>query len=193
MPCYYSLKTVIDADPDLPPAEAVMMADPAPTPVTIPDELTVATVGAELDHVGEVFTTLPCPFSTVADSWVVAPTSTVAELGETDTVLMASSGSGPRSGPTPLSPPPQAARPRGRDRKRILRTTSHTSSFAAGGMRLGDRLGVITSSGNHDPNAKLHDLPSQPSRESASPVPVDYSTITRFTVSLQNGTSHSPA
>jgi len=41
----------MDDDPDLPEDVAVTVADPAPTPLTTPLELTVATAVLPLDHV----------------------------------------------------------------------------------------------------------------------------------------------
>ena len=61
--------------PDLPPASAVIVTGPSPTPVTSPDEDTVATAVLLLDH-ATPRTPIARPFlsSTVAESWSVCPT-----------------------------------------------------------------------------------------------------------------------
>jgi hypothetical protein len=88
-----------------------MVAIPSATPVTRPDEFTVAVATAELDQVTVAVTGSPAAFRGVATKAVVAPMSTVADGGATMTVATVVSG----PGPTPFSPPhdvaTRAARP----------------------------------------------------------------------------------
>jgi hypothetical protein len=58
--------TVIVNVPDLPPADAVMIAVPAFKPLMSPDDETPATVGALLDHVTVVLSFAPLGSRTVA-------------------------------------------------------------------------------------------------------------------------------
>jgi len=72
---------------------AVIVADPAPTPVTTPLELTVATAVLPLDHVIVwPVITLPWASFTVAVSEVVAPTAIDAVPGVTVTVVTTGGG-----------------------------------------------------------------------------------------------------
>ena len=59
---------VTEAVPVCPPAEALTVVDPTPTPVTRPEELTLATAGAVLDHVTVELIASPRPLRTVAES-----------------------------------------------------------------------------------------------------------------------------
>lgn len=76
--------TVIEDVPDLPPAEARMVVDPAATPVTNPPEETVATAVFDDVHVNVVAD--PGGLA-VAVSCAVAPAATVALDGATATDL----------------------------------------------------------------------------------------------------------
>ena len=91
--------TVTVASPLSPPAEAVMLATPSATPVTRPDPVTAATVGAEVVQDTVALTTSFRPFRTVARSWVVEAMSTDVGFGETLTLATASDGSGPAGPP----------------------------------------------------------------------------------------------
>jgi len=73
-------ETVIDEVPDLPPADALIVATPAATPVTIPDE-TVAT--ALFDELHMMVVADPGGFA-VAVSRTVVPAATVALEGDTE-------------------------------------------------------------------------------------------------------------
>jgi len=77
---------VIAAEPLFPSLVAVIVADPAVTPVTNPAGDTVATLGALLDHVTlRPVSTLPAESLVTAVSCSVDPTFTVPEDGETVT------------------------------------------------------------------------------------------------------------
>src|SRR3954465_12669192 len=87
--------TVIAAVADLPAHDAVMVADPAATPVTTPPELTVATAASLVDQV------MVCPFIkfpsaslTVACRFAVAPTPIEIDGGVTVTVVTVGGGGG---------------------------------------------------------------------------------------------------
>lgn len=82
--------TVTVKDPDLPPADAVMIAVPAFSPLMSPDDETPATVGALLDHVTVVLSFAPLGSRTVAVACSVCPTVTLA-LGAV-TVTLATVG-----------------------------------------------------------------------------------------------------
>jgi len=73
--------TVIDELPDLPPADALIVATPAATPVTSPDVETVATALFDERHVKVVAD--PGGFA-VAVSRTVVPAVTVALEGDTE-------------------------------------------------------------------------------------------------------------
>ena len=73
--------TVIDDVPDLPPADALIVAEPAATPVTSPLDETVAAAVFDEAHVNVVAE--PGGLA-VAVSCTVAPAETVALDGETD-------------------------------------------------------------------------------------------------------------
>ena len=73
--------TVIDDSPDLPPADALIVATPAATPVTSPDVETVATALFDELHVKVVAD--PGGFA-VAVSRTVVPATTVALEGDTE-------------------------------------------------------------------------------------------------------------
>jgi hypothetical protein len=75
---------VIDEIPDFPPADALIVAAPAATPVTSPLDETVATAVFVEAHVNDA--AVPGGLA-VAVSWTVAPGATVALEGETDTDL----------------------------------------------------------------------------------------------------------
>lgn len=79
--------TVIDDEPVCPPAVAEIVALPGATPVTTPDDDTVATEVLLDDHVNVTpLITFPFAFRAVAVRFVVQATFTVAEDGETVTV-----------------------------------------------------------------------------------------------------------
>jgi hypothetical protein len=99
------------AVPFRPPAEAVIVTDPSSTAVTNPDDDTVALVSLSLTQDTAADTTSLRPFRTVACSCCVAPMSTVADVGETVTLAIASSG----SGSVPPSPPHAARVSRAKD------------------------------------------------------------------------------
>jgi hypothetical protein len=87
--------TVILDVPVFPEDVAVIVADPAATPVTTPLELTVAAEALPVDHVTVCpVMTFPCASRTVAESGVVAPTPIDAEVGETVTVVTTGLGGG---------------------------------------------------------------------------------------------------
>jgi hypothetical protein len=76
--------TVTLAAPDLLSLVAVIVAEPAATPVTTPNDETVATEGAELDHVtARSVTTAPVESLTRAVACVVVPTWTDEAASET--------------------------------------------------------------------------------------------------------------
>jgi hypothetical protein len=80
--------TVIEAVPDFPETAAVMVAEPALTPLTTPLELTVAALALLVDQVTVCpVITLPSWSLTVAAKVVLAPTAIAAEDGETVTVV----------------------------------------------------------------------------------------------------------
>jgi hypothetical protein len=79
--------TVTVADPLFPSLVAVMTADPAATPVTNPDDETVATVPAEvLQVVTRPVRGCPVALMGVAVSWTVWPTVTLGAVGLTTTL-----------------------------------------------------------------------------------------------------------
>jgi hypothetical protein len=79
--------TVRDDDPDFPSLVAVIVAEPAATPVTSPALETVATAVLLDPHVTtRSVTTVPFKSLTVAESCVVRPETTLAVAGETVTV-----------------------------------------------------------------------------------------------------------
>ena len=75
------VETVIDELPDLPPADALIVATPAATPVTSPDVETVATALFDELHLKVVAD--PGGFA-VAVSGTVVPAATVALEGDTE-------------------------------------------------------------------------------------------------------------
>src|SRR5881396_401991 len=78
--------TVMAAVPLCPSLVAVIVAEPATTPVTSPLELTVTTAVLLLDHViVRPDSALPFASFGVAVSWTVLPAGTLAELGLTVT------------------------------------------------------------------------------------------------------------
>jgi hypothetical protein len=80
--------TVISDVPVTPELLAVIVAEPAATPVTMPLELTVAAAVLLFDHVTVCpVITLPFWSLTVACNGVVAPTATDVDAGETVTVV----------------------------------------------------------------------------------------------------------
>src|SRR6266851_4330886 len=82
-----TLVTVTVAVPDLPSLVAVIVADPAATPVTNPLALTVATAGALLDQVTtRPLSVAPAASLVTAESCSVAPTSRPAGAGLTVTL-----------------------------------------------------------------------------------------------------------
>lgn len=83
--------------PVLPSERAEIVADPGATPVTRPEELTVAMVVLDDDHATVRFeSTFPDPSRVVAESWAVCPT-TMSPCGvETSTVATAG---GPEESP----------------------------------------------------------------------------------------------
>ncbi len=90
-----------------------MLATPSATPVTRPDPLTVATLGADVVQDTVALTTSFRPFLTEAWSWVVEAMSTDVGCGETRTLSMASDESGP------AGPPQAVAHPRPRSTKHL--------------------------------------------------------------------------
>src|SRR5207247_9762829 len=112
----------MDEVPLLPSLVAVIVADPAATPVTSPLAETVATAGALLDQVTiRPVSTLPAESFVVAVSCTVAPAMRLFDAGDTVTVatgsrstvtaaaplfpsLAAALGAGPGATPEP-SPP----------------------------------------------------------------------------------------
>ncbi len=82
--------TVIVAVPLLPPAFAVIVADPRAIAVTRPEPETVATPGLSLNHVTcRKNTRFPCPSASAAASWAAVPGNSVAVDGVTVTDPMA--------------------------------------------------------------------------------------------------------
>jgi hypothetical protein len=80
--------TVIADVPDTPAVLAVIVAEPAATPLTIPVELTVAAAALFVDHVTVCpVIELPLWSFTVACKADVAPTATDADWGDTVTVV----------------------------------------------------------------------------------------------------------
>src|SRR5437016_5712704 len=78
--------TVMAAVPLCPSLMAVIVAEPATTPLTSPLELTVATAVLLLDHaIGRPDSGLPAASFGVAVSWSALPAGTLAELGLTVT------------------------------------------------------------------------------------------------------------
>ena len=87
--------TVIAEVPDLPELVAVMVADPAATPVTTPLALTVAAAVLLLAQVTACpVITFPFWSFTVACREVVLPATTEADAGETVTVVTTGAGGG---------------------------------------------------------------------------------------------------
>jgi len=100
--------TVAIAEPDLAPIVAVMVELPAATPVTNPDESTVANeVLAEL-HVAWLVTSLEVPslYTPMADSCLLCPDAIVNANGET--VIDTSEGAFTTTFPVPSTPPKYA-------------------------------------------------------------------------------------
>src|SRR5438552_15402710 len=80
--------TVMADGPLCPSLVAVIVAEPATTPLTSPLELTVATELSLLDHViVRPVSALPLASFGVAVSWTVLPTGTLADAGLTVTEL----------------------------------------------------------------------------------------------------------
>ena len=77
---------------DLPPADAVMLAEPTATAVTSPEGDTVATDALEVDHVTVL--SLASDGETVAESLVLSPTASSTDEGLADTDDTATSTSG---------------------------------------------------------------------------------------------------
>src|SRR2546425_8533472 len=78
--------TVIVAAPLLPPALAVIVAEPRATAVTRPEPETFATLGLSLDHVTvRKNTRFPWPSASAVVSWAVFPGNRVAADGVTVT------------------------------------------------------------------------------------------------------------
>lgn len=87
--------TVMAALADFPAVVAVIVVDPAPTPVTTPDELTVAIAAAALVHVNVLpGIAAPAAFDAVAPNVTVEPVETVAVLGVTLTLATTVSAAG---------------------------------------------------------------------------------------------------
>jgi len=87
--------TVMEDVPDFPAQVAVIVAEPAATPVTTPAALTVAAAALFVDHVTVCpLITFPCSSLTVATSVVVAPAPTVAVDGVTVTLVTTGAGGG---------------------------------------------------------------------------------------------------
>lgn len=97
--------TVTLAVPDLPELVAVMVAEPAATPVTTPLELTVAVAELLVDQV-IVWPVITLPFwsFTVAAKVTVAPTVTEGLDGLTVTVVTTGAGGGGAFTVTPAVP-----------------------------------------------------------------------------------------
>ena len=72
--------------PETLPALAVIVAVPVPTALAVPDALTVATAVLDDDQATVAATALPAEFFAVALNPCDAPTTMLAEEGETDTV-----------------------------------------------------------------------------------------------------------
>jgi hypothetical protein len=92
---------------------AVIVADPAPTPVTKPLELTVAANALSVDHV-TVWPDITLPFGSLTVAWrgVVAPTAIDEEAGETVTVVTTGmGGAGLVDVDTTFESPPNTAPP----------------------------------------------------------------------------------
>ena len=77
--------TVATADPDLDPIVAVIVELPADTPVTNPDELTVAYAVLTAFHVAWLVTSLEVPslYTPIADSCLLWPDAIVKARGDT--------------------------------------------------------------------------------------------------------------
>jgi len=87
--------TVMLDVPDFPELVAVIVAEPAATPVTTPLEFTVAAVALLVDHITVCpVITLPFWSLTVATSVVVEPATTDADVGATVTVVTTGAGGG---------------------------------------------------------------------------------------------------
>ena len=85
---------------------AVIVAEPAPAPITRPDVLTVATLDADVDHVRPaVGTVMLLAFTALAVSCVVSPASMLNAAGVTVTVFAVSV---PVTVDAPFLPPPLA-------------------------------------------------------------------------------------
>jgi hypothetical protein len=85
--------TVIVAVPDFPAVAAVIVAEPAATPVTTPLEFTVATFASLVDQLMDCpAITLPFWSFTTAVRLAVPPTPTVADGGETVTDVTTGGG-----------------------------------------------------------------------------------------------------
>lgn len=82
--------TVIDAVPFFPSLVAVIVTEPASTPLTSPPPVTVARAGSLLAHVTtRPESAFPFPSREVAVSWTVCPAGTFADGGVTLTVATA--------------------------------------------------------------------------------------------------------
>lgn len=83
--------TVTVVDPVTPSNVALIVADPAATPVTSPAELTVAMVLSEVDQLAEsvMVSVTPLSYVPVATICCVLPTATDGVEGETVTVVNA--------------------------------------------------------------------------------------------------------
>ena len=89
------MRAVMLEVPLLPDDVAVIVANPAVTPVTTPLELTVATEASLVDHVMVwPVITLPCWSFTVATRVTVAPLATDVDAGDTVTDVTTGFGGG---------------------------------------------------------------------------------------------------
>ena len=87
-------RMVIVAVADFPSDVAVITADPAATPVTVPSEETVALVVSELDQVIVLFSVCPSADFAVADRVAAAPGTMVAVSRDSVTEATGAGGAG---------------------------------------------------------------------------------------------------
>ncbi len=101
--------TVREADPDTPPAAALMVVVPAFRPVARPEELMVATVVELLDQVKDVLDiSVLSAVKALAENCFVSPSSMVAEAGLTVMELTTGGGSSTVREADPDTPPAAA-------------------------------------------------------------------------------------
>ena len=86
----------------MPSTAAVIVAEPAATPVTIPDEETVAAAGFEVDQAKVRDSAWPAAYFAVAESCIVSDGTSVPVSDDIVTIAVVGGGGGPV---TP-SPPP---------------------------------------------------------------------------------------